>query len=272
LSDLALSDFGVLSQHWESNELLGKAAEYRMTAMSRYRVNCLQSLAPALATGERVTLHPYGGDCDWAGRSKLDEAKRAALSRLVHRQCAEAMANWRVDPLLDGAMRELLSLCRERGIHVAIVLFPESSTFRSWYGEGVEDRLNEYLMTLLEEERVSIFDERAAMPDEAFIDPHHLSAEGASRFTAQFENHPMMRKLNNAPASLKCLGRRQNSEYDIVLRVTLSKKLVYCVASTNYECAGPIFLVNCENAPATIRCSDGGGWRVATDEPDRTPP
>ena len=187
LSQLAVSDVGVLVRHWDGEQLFGKAAEYRLTAMSRYRANCLQSVAPLWSTGERVTLHENGGDCDWVRPSIIDAAKREELCQLVHEQCADSMANWRVDPLADGAMRELLAVCREHGIRVAIVLFPESSTFRSWYGDGAEKRMQEYLMSVSEEENVSIFDERAAIPDDAFIDPHHLSAEGASRFTATVE-------------------------------------------------------------------------------------
>jgi hypothetical protein len=187
LSQLAVSDFNVLLRHWDGEQLLGKAAEYRLNGMSRYRVNCLQSVVPLLSTGERVTLRACGGDCDWVRPSNLDAEKREDLCRLVHEQCAESMAHWQVDPFADGAMRELLVVCREHRIRVSIVLFPESSTFRSWYGDGAEKRMQEYLMSLAENENVSVFDERAAMPDESFIDPHHLSAEGASRFTMSLD-------------------------------------------------------------------------------------
>ena len=175
LSELALPDIRWLLPSWGSNELLGKAAEYRLSAMSRYRTNCLETLAPALVTGDRVALRSFGGDGGWEGRNALDTVKRAALNRTIHLQYAESMARWQIDPLLDAAMRELLDLCRAHGIRTAIVLFPESTSFRSWYGEGVEDRLRQYLTTLAEHEGVSIFDERATMQDSDFIDPHHLS-------------------------------------------------------------------------------------------------
>jgi uncharacterized protein DUF1574 len=199
LSQLAVSDFNVLLRHWDGEQLIGKAAEYRLTGMSRYRVNCLQSVMPLLSTGERVTLHAYGGDCDWVRPSNLDEEKREGLCQLVHEQCAESMANWRVDPLADGAIHELLGVCREHGIRIAIVLFPESSTFRSWYGEGVEERMREYLTSLSENEKVPIFDERSAMPDDEFIDPHHLSSEGATKFTAFLERRVLQPSVGGVP-------------------------------------------------------------------------
>lgn len=191
LSQLAISDVAVLFRHWDGEQLFGKAAEYRLTAMSRYRANCLQSVAPALMTGERVTLRAYGGDCDWVRPAVVDAEKRDALARLVQEQCAESMANWHVDPLADGAMRELLAVCREHGIRVGVVLFPESSTFRSWYGCGAEARMRQYLTSLSESESVAIFDLRDALPDDAFIDPHHLSAEGSRAFTGRLEQEVM---------------------------------------------------------------------------------
>ena len=75
LSELSLADIEVCRPYWNDTNLLAKAAEYRMTALSRYRVNCLQSLSPALATGERVSLGPLGSDRDWERRSKLNGAR-----------------------------------------------------------------------------------------------------------------------------------------------------------------------------------------------------
>ncbi len=187
LSELSLADIEVCRPFWKDANLLAKAAEYRLTAQSRYRVNCLQSLSPALATGERFSLSPLGSDLEWEHRSQLTDAQRTALTRTVQMQYADAMAHWKVDPSLDGATREMLRLCREHAIHVGIVLFPESSKFRSWYGEGVETRLEEYLAELSEQEKVSIFDERGVMPDDGFIDPHHLGLRGAAGFSGRFE-------------------------------------------------------------------------------------
>ena len=46
LSELWLPDIRWLLPSWGSNELLGKAAEYRLSAISRDRTNCLETLAP----------------------------------------------------------------------------------------------------------------------------------------------------------------------------------------------------------------------------------
>lgn len=272
LSQLAMSDISVLVKHWDGEQLLGKAAEYRLTAMSRYRANCLQTVAPHWSTGERVTLHGNGGDCDWVRPNIVDARKREELCQLVREQCAESMANWHVDPLADGAMRELLAVCREHDIRVAIVLFPESSTFRSWYGEGAEDRMREYLMSLAEGENVAIFDERAAMPDECFIDPHHLSAEGATRFTAQLQNHPLMRSLTDRRTAATRVGKCPNDEYEIVLRMTLRRNLVQCIAAHDHELSQQLYLVNCKHAPIALRAREDENWRPITHRPPLTRP
>lgn len=83
------------------------------------------------------------------------------------------------------AMRDLLALCRQEQIPVALVLMPESAIFRSWYNpEGLAEVLH-----LLDELRttygVEVIDASRWAPDGEFIDGHHLLACGADRFSAR---------------------------------------------------------------------------------------
>jgi hypothetical protein len=77
------------------------------------------------------------------------------------------------------ALREILATCRSRGITVRLVLLPESTTFRTLYGPGVDDRLVAFLKGL----DAPLVDARGWMPDTAFSDGHHLMRPGAVTFT-----------------------------------------------------------------------------------------
>jgi hypothetical protein len=122
-----------------------------------------------------------------------------ALRRTVERQCRQYMLTWRVDPLLDSATRDLLSLCRERGTCVALVIFPESTEFRSWYGPGVEQRIQDYLSRLRADFGVSVCDARDWMPDEWFIDQHHLNTAAAIQFTTRLAKELLVPQVNGTP-------------------------------------------------------------------------
>ena len=74
-------------------------------------------------------------------------------------------------------------MCRDRGIPLVIVLTPEDSQFRSWYGPIGEANLRDYMNTLHREYGAEVTDARAWVPDEHFADPHHVTQSGASIFT-----------------------------------------------------------------------------------------
>ena len=66
---------------------------------------------------------------------------------------------------------------------MVIVLTPEDSQFRSWYGPIGEANLRDYMNTLHREYGAEVTDARAWVPDEHFADPHHVTQSGASIFT-----------------------------------------------------------------------------------------
>ena len=105
----------------------------------------------------------------------------------------QARARAEYAPVLGGltpggpataALEELLAVCRERGIAVRVVLMPEGSVFRSFYGPGVNDRLVAFLNELTDRARVPrAVDCRGWLDDGAFYDSHHMFAAGAEAFT-----------------------------------------------------------------------------------------
>jgi hypothetical protein len=82
-----------------------------------------------------------------------------------------------------AALRDTLSLCRTEGIPVRLVILPETTAFRGLYPPGVEAKLTRFLAGLTAEFGCTLTDAREWLPDDAFLDGHHLLRPGATTFT-----------------------------------------------------------------------------------------
>ena len=85
-------------------------------------------------------------------------------------------------PAVD-ALRDTLALCRAEGVPVALVILPESTAFRGLYPPGAEAKLAAFLAGLTAEFGCPVTDARAWMPDDAFMDGHHLLRPHGEAFT-----------------------------------------------------------------------------------------
>ena len=81
------------------------------------------------------------------------------------------------------ALRDTLALCCDKRIPVAVVVFPEGTSFRALYPPRAEVRLARFLAELHAGFGCPVIDARTWMPDEQFLDGHHLRREGALAFT-----------------------------------------------------------------------------------------
>lgn len=81
------------------------------------------------------------------------------------------------------ALRDLLQLCRERGLAVVLVRMPEGEGFRAMYTRALSRRLGLLLARIAEEYGCGLADCREWMPESAFADGHHLLPSAATAFT-----------------------------------------------------------------------------------------
>jgi hypothetical protein len=81
------------------------------------------------------------------------------------------------------AMRDLLECCRREHIRVALVIAPESSACRRWYGPDALAPSDRFLKELRAEYSVPVIDARCWVHDWEFQDGHHVTAGGAVTFT-----------------------------------------------------------------------------------------
>ncbi len=159
----------------------------RLNPFYNHRQAVLSLLAAPFVTradsSDHVSLLPLGDDDNWMRREDLDAemlARRVAEARGVY---CDRLRDFHIDPELDRATRELLRLCRQKGIPVVLLLTPEDSRFRSWYSAETEKRLGDYLEGLQRVYRAPVVDARAWVGDDGFSDPHHLRLRGARVFT-----------------------------------------------------------------------------------------
>lgn len=87
----------------------------------------------------------------------------------------------------NRALREILQMCRDRGIHVAFLRMPEAAFFQSWYPARMLEQVDDCLHRLHGEYQVPIIDARDWVPDGDFADGHHLTPRGAEIFTRRLD-------------------------------------------------------------------------------------
>jgi hypothetical protein len=125
-------------------------------------------------------------------------------------------------PLLDGtpgdgplrATADLLALCRREGVRAALVIPPEGPAFRAAYADHYS-AVEAAMRRAAESAGVPLFDTRDWIDEAGFIDSHHLSMEGAARFTNRFGREVLGPILAGDPppqwAAVHGVGQRQSS-------------------------------------------------------------
>jgi hypothetical protein len=181
------ADLPSLLRHTQNRRVWRDYVRNRLNPFYKHRQSVLREVAPAFVTkggyNDLVNLEPLGDDLSWMrveDHGDKRREKQVEIARLIY---SERLKTLPIDADLDGATRELLGLCRDRGIRVVLLLTPENSLFRSWYSPKGERRLARYVGRLQREFAVSVVDARAWVGDEHFCDPHHLKLSGAHVFT-----------------------------------------------------------------------------------------
>jgi hypothetical protein len=129
-----------------------------------------------------ATIDELGGEGKRI-RPSMPDADRRAEDARVSAGYAAILANFRVDPGADRALRDLLRVCRESGTKAVIIRTPESTTFRAAYQTDALVMLDDYTGALTREFGVKVVDARQWLPDEEFEDGHHPLLAGQRRFT-----------------------------------------------------------------------------------------
>lgn len=109
--------------------------------------------------------------------------KRAEGQAKAKAEYVPYFVGYNFTPQTDRSFRQIIELCRDRGIPVAFYVMPESPLFRSWYPPHVPRVFADYSATL----GVPVFNASTWLDDELmFADGHHLLRPGAEAFSRRF--------------------------------------------------------------------------------------
>lgn len=165
------------ARYLDLGNLAGWYARTRLEATPRFPVAHLQP------PGHK--LGPLGGCLVWLPH--VTDADRRARTAVARRHFDALLKTFDVAPAEDRAVRDLLAVCREEGIAVVLVLTPEGTEFRNWYGPDTEARLSDYLARLRRDTGVRVVDGRGWLNDDVFYDSHHVMRYGAQVFTHRLD-------------------------------------------------------------------------------------
>jgi hypothetical protein len=120
----------------------------------------------------------------WMARTErvTPEEYRFALEH-ARREYAAILQGFRLSPHADGALRELLALCRRQQVQAVLVLTPEAQDFQSWYASAARREIDGYVQRLAAETGVTVVDARNWVGDDDFADGHHVLPTGADCYS-----------------------------------------------------------------------------------------
>ncbi len=111
------------------------------------------------------------------------------------------LADFRVCPVADRALRELLDRCARHGIRTALVLLPEHSAVRACYPPETLARLSAYLEERTRACQTPVIDTRDWVSDDDFIDARHTLPQAAAPYTERFQREVLRPLLQGMPVN-----------------------------------------------------------------------
>jgi hypothetical protein len=114
---------------------------------------------------------------------EITPEKRAEYLAQAYAEYFAAFADYRPGGPAVAAVRDMLTQLQARGIRATLLLTPESSEFRSWYGPGKRAVISAFAVELAHEFGAPLIDAREWLPDAEFADGHHVTPDGTRTFT-----------------------------------------------------------------------------------------
>ncbi len=120
----------------------------------------------------------------------------------AHGQYAGGLQQFQLGGRCCESLRELLASVRRDGARPVLVVMPEGPIYRSWYRPGAYEQVRGWLDGLRTEFGAEVIDAREWSEEAEFIDSHHLTSQGAAKFTARLGNEyllPILRGSSRTP-------------------------------------------------------------------------
>jgi hypothetical protein len=201
-------DLPTLQGYFEPSRLYGPFLQRRLIPCYRTRGEVLNLAAPGLAPANQsverkpITLGPLGGDCGWVKRYTVTPEYKRQLLAVTRGDYEPPLHNFRITAAATRAYDELLEECRHDHVAVVLLLTPEGDAFRSWYPPEALARLDAWCNDLRRRHGVPIIDARRWLPEEDFVDSHHVWQAGAAAFTRRLEGEVLRPLIEGSAAEI----------------------------------------------------------------------
>jgi hypothetical protein len=127
-------------------------------------------------------------------------AERRAAVRTVG-DIPRWLRNYRIAGLSPAALERLLRRCRAEGVGVVLLAPPASSAHRAQYTPAIESAFQDYLKGIGQQFGCAFIDARNWVPDELFVDCHHLDSETGSPYFTRLLTHRVLVPLLDRPGT-----------------------------------------------------------------------
>lgn len=162
-----------------------------------HRIGLVSSFAPTIL-GHNVRSDGYDIDeYGWQPFPNVTPERAARQLQIARDSYFNYLQRFRMSVRTLEIMAETIELAKSQGIPVALVVMPEGPTFRSWYPPGVWQQIEKALSDLAKRHDALLINMREALPEEDFMDSHHLLEEGGAKFSRMLAGRiePMLRQV-----------------------------------------------------------------------------
>ncbi|HEX3313753.1 MAG TPA: hypothetical protein VHR72_02625, partial [Gemmataceae bacterium] len=176
----------VLCRYYNPLEVGWRYTRRRLNWCRNYGHELVNSAVPILAgpgeesNWDRLKLGALGGSC--LGPGLHDGAAPDEVRRLVENAKKVYRPRLGDFALADNQVRAfdaILTSARGHGIPTVLIATPESSEYRGWYSQAAEETLAQFLKERHARHGATIVNARCWLPDDEFIDGHHVLLSGA---------------------------------------------------------------------------------------------
>ena len=192
---LQQQDFPVVDRYFEEPREIRSDWRKGQCLPWFYHRNCLQNLfLPGWVPADKRLHGDWQNTDEWGWICRPDviqSLKRNYRTPQYVKNIAETNAWYNQQDVIkeiDGALREMLSICQREKIGVVLLRMPESSYLRNGYSSAMNDRIDRWLASLGQDAGVSVVSALDWLADDEFADGIHADLQGAVKFTRRLES------------------------------------------------------------------------------------
>jgi hypothetical protein len=165
-----------------SEQIEREMDRYRTAPLYANRECLLIQMAPNWLPRRRRTDDAWSSLDPWGWLPGGTEPQPAAQDA-CRKTYEPLFASYQLASESSRAFQEIAITARKRGVKVAWIYLPESSSLRSWYSAAAELAATGRLTALSRELSIPVINARMWMDDDSFVDGVHLMRSAAAAFT-----------------------------------------------------------------------------------------